>query len=165
MKSNFFLFIFFLYFFINIPKIYSSSFHKNKNSIKNVRLIEEEEKISDSLFTTTIYSTYDDVTDTIFVSDMSDIIDSNTNSTADPKVKSSSSGLSAGIIIAIVIPSVVVIIGLVFMAIACSRTNSSPTKPNLQNKNIDISTSEINKEENSGQINPEIKGNDSTVNV
>ena len=96
---------------------------------------------------------------------MSDIIDSNTNSTADPKVKSSSSGLSAGIIIAIVIPSIVVIIGLVFMAIACSRTNSSPTRPNLQNKNIDISTSEINKEENSGQINPEIKGNDSTVNV
>ena len=160
MKSNFFLFIFFLYFFINIPKIYSSSFHKNKNSIKSVRLIEEEEKITDSLFTTTIYSTYDDSTDTIFISD-----DSNTNSTADPKVKSSSSGLSAGIIIAIVIPSVVVIIGLVFMAIACSRTNSSPTKPNLQNKNIDISTSEINKEENSGQINPEIKGNDSTVNV
>ena len=160
MKSNFFLFIFFLYFFINIPKIYSSSFHKNKNSIKSVRLIEEEEKITDSLFTTTIYSTYDDSTDTIFISD-----DSNTNSTADPKVKSSSSGLSAGIIIAIVIPSVVVIIGLVFMAIACSRTNSPPTKSNLPNKNIDISTSEINKEENSGQINPEIKGNDSTVNV
>ena len=160
MKSNFFLFIFFLYFFINIPKIYSNSFHKNKNSIKSVRLIEEEEKITDSLFTTTIYSTYDDSTDTIFISD-----DSNTNSTADPKVKSSSSGLSAGIIIAIVIPSVVVIIGLVFMAIACSRTNSPPTKSNLPNKNIDISTSEINKEENSGQINPEIKGNDSTVNV
>ena len=160
MKSNIFLFIFFLYFFINIPKIYSSSFHKNKNSIKRVRLIEEEEKITDSLFTTTIYSTYDDSTDTIFISD-----DSNTNSTADPKVKSSSSGLSAGIIIAIVIPSIVVIIGLVFMAIACSRTNSPPTKSNLPNKNIDISTSEINKEENSGQINPEIKGNDSTVNV
>ena len=163
MKSNFFLFIFFLYFFINIPKIYSNSFHKNKNSIKSVRLIEEEEKNQDSLFTTTIYSTYVDSIDTIFISDISD--DSNTNSTADPKVKSSSSGLSAGIIIAIVIPSVVVIIGLVFMAIACSRTNSSPTKPNLQNKNIDISTSEINKEENSGQINPEIKGNDSIVNV
>ena len=160
MKSNFFLFIFFLYFFINIPKIYSNSFHKNKNSIKSVRLIEEEEKITDSLFTTTIYSTYDDSTDTIFISD-----DSNTNSTADPKVKSSSSGLSAGIIIAIVIPSVVVIIGLVFMAIACSRTNSPPTKSNLPNKNIDISTSEINKEENSGQINPEIKGNDSTIKV
>ena len=163
MKSNFFLFIFFLYFFINIPKIYSNSFHKNKNSIKSVRLIEEEEKNQDSLFTTTIYSTYVDSIDTIFISDISD--DSNTNSTADPKVKSSSSGLSAGIIIAIVIPSVVVIIGLVFMAIACSRTNSLPTKPNLPNKNIDISTSEINKEENSGQINPEIKGNDSTVNV
>ena len=163
MKSNFFLFIFFLYFFINIPKIYSNSFHKNKNSIKSVRLIEEEEKNQDSLFATTIYSTYVDSIDTIFISDISD--DSNTNSTADPKVKSSSSGLSAGIIIAIVIPSVVVIIGLVFMAIACSRTYSLPTKPNLPNKNIDISTSEINKEENSGQINPEIKGNDSTVNV
>ena len=163
MKSNFFLFIFFLYFFINIPKIYSNSFHKNKNSIKSVRLIEEEEKNQDSLFTTTIYSTYVDSIDTIFISDISD--DSNTNSTADPKVKSSSSRLSAGIIIAIVIPSVVVIIGLVFMAIACSRTNSPPTKSNLPNKNIDISTSEINKEENSGQINPEIKGNDSIVNV
>ena len=160
MKSNFFLFIFFLYSFIIIPKIYSNSFHKNHNSIKSVRLIEEEEKNPDSLFTTTIYSTYVDSIDTIFISD-----DSNTNSTADPGVKSSSSGLSAGIIIAIVIPSVVVIIGLVFMAIACSRTNSPPTKSNLPNKNIDISTSEINKEENSGQINPEIKGNDSTVNV
>ena len=119
-----------------------------------------EKGFTSTVFTTTIYSTYDDSTDTIFISD-----DSNTNSTADPKVKSSSSGLSAGIIIAIVIPSIVVIIGLVFMAIACSRTNSPPTKSNLPNKNIDISTSEINKEENSGQINPEIKGNDSTVNV
>ena len=51
MKSNFFRLIFFLYFFINIPKIYSNSFQKKKNHIKNIRLLNEADKFPTSINT------------------------------------------------------------------------------------------------------------------
>ena len=159
MKSNFFRLIFFLYFFINIPKIYSNSFQKKKNHIKNIRLLDEADKFSTS--TNTIENNDGFVSETTFMTE-NPVTNSTPTGTGG---KSSSSGLSAGLIIAIVIPSVVVIMGLVFLAIAFSRSKSSPSNPNLPNKTIDISSSEINKEENTGQINPEIKGNDSTVKV
>ena len=156
MKSNFFRLIFFLYFFINIPKIYSNSFQIKKNHIKNIRLLNEADKFPTSINTIENNDTSDP--ETTFMTE-NPVTNTGTGG------KSSSSGLSAGLIIAIVIPSVVVIMGLVFLAIAFSRSKSSPSNPNLPNKTIDISSSEINKEENTGQINPEIKGNDSTVNV
>ena len=159
MKSNFFRFIFFLYFFFNIPKIYSNSFQKKKNRIKNIRLLDEEDKYSTS--TNTIENNDSSVPETTFMTE-NPVTNSTPTGTGG---KSSSSGLSAALIIAIVISSVVVIMGLVFLAIAFSRSKSPPSNPNLPNKTIDISSSEINKEENTGQINPEIKGNDSTVKV
>ena len=81
------------------------------------------------------------------------------------EIKNSSRRFSVGLIIAIVIPSIVVIIGLIVIGIVCSRVNSPPPKPNLPNKNIDISSSELNKEENNSQSNQRIKGDNSTVNI
>ena len=63
------------------------------------------------------------------------------------------------------IPSFVVIIGLIVIAFVCAKTISPPIKPNLPNKSIDLSSSEINKDVNSGIINPRIKGGNSIVNI
>ena len=68
-------------------------------------------------------------------------------------------------IIAIVVPCVVVIIGLIVIGFVCNKIHSTPVKPNLPNKNIDVSSSELNKEENSSQSNQRIKGGKSTVNI
>ena len=130
MKSNFFLFIYF--FFL---KNYSNSFLKKKNIFKNIRLLDETDTDSDYIITP---SDIDTTYDTINKSDM-----------INTEIKNSSRRFSVGLIIAIVIPSVVVIIGLVVIAIVCSRTNSPPIKPNLPNKSIDLSSTEINKDANS----------------
>ena len=146
MKSNFFLFIYF--FFL---KNYSNSFLKKKNIFKNIRLLDETDTDSDYIITP---SDIDTTYDTINKSDM-----------INTEIKNSSRRFSVGLIIAIVIPSIVVIIGLIVIGIVCSRVNSPPPKPNLPNKNIDISSSELNKEENNSQSNQRIKGDNSTVNI
>ena len=146
MKSNFFLFIYF--FFL---KNYSNSFLKKKNIFKNIRLLDETDTDSDYIITP---SDIDTTYDTINKSDM-----------INTEIKNSSRRFSVGLIIAIVIPSIVVIIGLIVIGIVCSKVNSPPPKPNLPNKNIDISSSELNKEENNSQSNQRIKGDNSTVNI
>ena len=145
MKSNFFLFIYF--FFL---KNYSNSFLKKKNIFKNIRLLDETDTDSDYIITP---SDIDTTYDTINKSDM-----------INTEIKNSSRRFSVGLIIAIVIPSIVVIIGLIVIGIVCSRVNSPPPKPNLPNKNIDISSSELNKVVNSSQANRIIPGDIPEVN-
>ena len=152
MKSNFFLFIYFLYFFINITKIYSNSFHKKKNIFTNIRLLDEEGTDTDYI-----------PLDSIDITDISDII--NNTDSINTEIKNSSRRFSTGLIIAIVVPCVVVIIGLIVIGFVCNKRHSTPVKPNLPNKNIDVSSSELNKEENSSQSNQRIKGGESTVNI
>ena len=65
--------------------------------------------------------------------------------------KNSSSGFYAGLIIAIVISSVVVIIGLFTIVIVCGRAKTPPSyRNNLPKKRNDFSSSEINRVANSG---------------
>ena len=165
MKSDFLTFIFFLYFFINIPKINSNSFKKKKNLNKSTLLLDEEEKNNSfSKFITKIENTFYDF-DAFDINNIEDTTESNVNSTIDTEVKKSSRGFSAGLILAIIIPCVVVIVGLGFLAYVCSRENNPSTNTNLPNKNNNISSSDLNKDENTGEINPRIKGNDSTVKI
>ena len=165
MKSDFLTFIFFLYFFINIPKINSNSFKKKKNLNKSTLLLDEEEKNNSfSKFITKIENTFYDF-DAFDINNIEDTTESNVNSTIDTEVQKSSRGFSAGLILAIIIPCVVVIVGLGFLAYVCSRENNPSTNTNLPNKNNNISSSDLNKDENTGEINPRIKGNDSTVKI
>ena len=152
MKSNFFLFIFFLYFFINIPKIYSKSFNQKKSIFKNIRLLDEEGTDTDYI-----------PLDSIDITDISDTI--NNTDSINTEIKNSSRRFSPGLIVAIVVPCVVIIIGLIVIGFVCNKIHSTPVKPNLPNKNIDVSSSELNKEENSSQSNQRIKGGESTVNI
>ena len=154
MKSNFFLFIYFLYFFINITKIYSNPFHKKKNIFTNIRLLDEEGTDTDS---------YYNPIDSIDITDISDTI--NNTDSINTEIKNSSRRFSPGLIVAIVVPCVVIIIGLIVIGFVCNKIHSTPVKPNLPNKNIDVSSSELNKEENSSQSNQRIKGGESTVNI
>ena len=80
-------------------------------------------------------------------------IETNINSANNTKniKKNSSSGFSAGLIIAIIIPSAFVLIGLFAIAIVCGRAKTPPNrKNNLPNKRNDFSSSEINRVANSG---------------
>ena len=152
MKSNFFLFIYFLYFFINITKINSNPFHKKKNIFTNIRLLDEEGTDTDYI-----------PLDSIDITDISDTI--NNTDSINTEIKNSSRRFSTGLIVAIVVPCVLVIIGLIVIGFVCNKIHSTPVKPNLPNKNIDVSSSELNKEENSSQSNQRIKGGESTVNI
>ena len=76
--------------------------------------------------------------------------DTNINSTNNTEIKTASSGSSTGLIIAIVIPSAVVLIGLIVIAVVFGRAKAPPTRPNLPNRRNDISSSEINRVANSG---------------
>ena len=65
--------------------------------------------------------------------------------------KNSNSGFSTGLIIAIIIPSAFVLIGLFAIAIVCGRAKTPPNrKNNLPKKRNDFSSSEINRVANSG---------------
>ena len=143
----------------------SNSFKKKKNLNKSTFLLDEEEKNNSfSKFITKIENTFYDF-DAFDINNIEDTTESNVNSTIDTEVKKSSRGFSAGLILAIIIPCVVVIVGLGFLAYVCSRENNPSTNTNLPNKNNNISSSDLNKDENTGEINPRIKGNDSTVKI
>ena len=80
----------------------------------------------------------------------SDNIDTKINSTNNKEIKTRSSGFSAGLIIAIVIPGDIVVIGMIVIAVVCHRAKAPPTMPNLPNKRNDFLSSEENKVTNSG---------------
>ena len=95
---------------------------------------------------------YDDISNIQKFSESVNIeIDINsTNNTENIEKKTSSNGFSIGLIIAIIIPSAFVLIGLFVIAIVWGRAKTSSTRPNLAKKRNDFSSTEINRVANSG---------------
>ena len=126
MKSDLIIYILLLYFLVLIPCSFSDSFQKKKIPLKFLRLLNE-------------------LTDTSDTSDeYVDPNDPQTNSTFPVSRHKSSSGLSAGAIVGIVIPCVLVVVGVgVAAAFIGSSAPATAGAAAAVNPNVDLSTAGI----------------------
>ena len=132
MKSDLIIYTLLLYFLVLIPCSFSDSFQKKKIPLKFLRLLNE-------------------LTDTSDTSDeYVDPNDPQTNSTFPVSRHKSSSGLSAGAIVGIVIPCVLVVVGV---GVAAAFIGSSAPAAAaggataVVNPNVDLTTAGINNAE------------------
>ena len=128
MKSDLFLRILIFYILIIIPFSFSNSFHNKKKILQEfLHLLEE---------TTT------DISETDIDTDYPDIYQNRTTH----KVKSSS-GLSTGAIVGIVIPSVVVLVGIGVVAALIGSSAPATTGAITVNPNAEVSIGKLNNPE------------------
>ena len=131
MKSNLIIYTLLLYFLILIPCSFSDSYQKKKIPIKFLRLLNE-------------------LTDTSDTSEGDDPTEPQTNSTLPGTRFKRSSGLSAGAIVGIVIPCVLVVVGV---GVAAAFIGSSAPAAAaggataVVNPNVDLTTAGINNAE------------------
>ena len=130
MKSDLIIYTLLLYFLILIPCSFSDSLQKKKIPLKFLRLLNE-------------------LTDTSDTSDeYVDPNDPQTNSTFPVSRHKSSSGLSAGAIVGIVIPCVLVVVGVgVAAAFIGSSAPATAGATAVVNPNVDLTTAGINNAE------------------
>ena len=131
MKSDLIIYTLLLYFLILIPCSFSDSYQKKKIPIKFLRLLNE-------------------LTDTSDTSEGDDPTEPQTNSTFPGTRFKRSSGLSAGAIVGIVIPCVLVVVGV---GVAAAFIGSSAPAAAaggataVVNPNVDLTTAGINNAE------------------
>ena len=129
MKSNLIIYTLLLYFLILIPCSFSDSYQKKKIPIKFLRLLNE-------------------LTDTSDTSEGDDPTEPQTNSTLPGTRFKRSSGLSAGAIVGIVIPCVLVVVGVgVAAAFIGSSAPATAGATAVVNPNVDLTTAGINNAE------------------
>ena len=126
MKSDLIIYTLLLYFLVLIPCSFSDSFQKKKIPLKFLRLLNE-------------------LTDTSDTSDENEgPTEPETNSTFYGTRVKSSSGLSAGAIVGIVIPCVLVVVGVgVAAAFIGSSAPATAGATAAVNPNVDLSTAGI----------------------
>ena len=129
MKSNLIIYTLLLYFLILIPCSFSDSLQKKKIPLKFLRLLNE-------------------LTDTSDTSEGDDPTEPQTNSTFPGTRFKRSSGLSAGAIVGIVIPCVLVVVGVgVAAAFIGSSAPATAGATAVVNPNVDLTTAGINNAE------------------